>query len=83
MRQVWAPAGFARGFCSLEDDTEIQYLCTGAYNSAGEGAILWSDPAIGIEWPVKNPLLSDKDRKAPLFQQWLKTDGAQALRLLQ
>jgi dTDP-4-dehydrorhamnose 3,5-epimerase len=83
MRQVWAPAGFARGFCSLEDDTEIQYLCTGAYNSAGEGAILWSDPAIGIEWPVKNPILSEKDLRAPLFQQWLKTDGAQALRLLQ
>lgn len=79
-RQVWGPAGFARGFCSLEDDTQIQYLCTGPYNSGGEGAILWNDSAIGIEWPVTDPILSNKDSNAPSFEDWLKTSGAQALR---
>jgi dTDP-4-dehydrorhamnose 3,5-epimerase len=79
-RQIWAPAGFARGFCALEDDTQIQYLCTGTYNSQGEGAIRWNDPAIGVEWPMADPLLSKKDENAPSFQDWLKTEGAHALR---
>jgi dTDP-4-dehydrorhamnose 3,5-epimerase len=79
-RQVWAPAGFARGFCSLEDDTQIQYLCTGTYNARGEGAILWSDAALGIKWPIADPILSAKDSNAPVLNDWLKTSGAQSLR---
>src|SRR5579872_2512621 len=51
-RQVWAPAGFARGFCVLSETAEIQYKCTGIYNRTGESGILWNDPAIGIDWPV-------------------------------
>jgi dTDP-4-dehydrorhamnose 3,5-epimerase len=79
-RQVWAPAGFARGFCSLADDTQIQYLCTGTYNAHGEGTILWSDAALGIKWPVADPILSAKDSSAPVLTDWLKTSGAQSLR---
>ncbi len=63
-RQVWAPAGFARGFCALSETVEIQYKCTGIYNNKAESGILWNDPAIGIDWPVKSPILSDKDRRA-------------------
>jgi dTDP-4-dehydrorhamnose 3,5-epimerase len=70
-RQVWAPAGFARGFCVVSDHVEIQYKCTGLYNNKAESGILWNDPAIGIEWPVKDPILSDKDRKAQTLAQWL------------
>ena len=70
-RQVWAPAGFARGFCVLSELAEIQYKCTGLYNDKAESGILWNDPAIGIEWPVKDPILSDKDRKAQTLEQWL------------
>lgn len=70
-RQVWAPAGFARGFCVLSDVAEIQYKCTGLYNGKAESGIRWNDPAIGIEWPTKNPLLSDKDAKAQTLDQWL------------
>lgn len=70
-RQVWAPAGFARGFCVLSDVAEIQYKCTGLYNGKAESGIRWNDPAIGIEWPTKNPLLSDKDAKAQTLAQWL------------
>jgi len=72
-RQVWAPAGFARGFCVLSDFAEIQYKCTGIYNSKAESGILWRDPEIGIEWPVKQPVLSDKDEKAQTLAQWLQT----------
>jgi dTDP-4-dehydrorhamnose 3,5-epimerase len=79
-RQIWAPEGFARGFCSLEDDTQIQYLCTGTYNSSGEGGILWNDQVIGVEWPVADPIFSKKDEVAPSFEEWLNTKGAQALR---
>ena len=70
-KQVWAPAGFARGFCVLSDRAEIQYKCTGIYNAKGESGILWSDPQIGIEWPVPEPVLSEKDRKAQTLAQWL------------
>src|ERR1700691_582889 len=51
-RQVWAPAGFARGFCVLSEVAEIQYKCTGVYNSKAEQGILWDDPEIGIQWPL-------------------------------
>jgi len=70
-RQVWAPAGFARGFCVLSDVAEIQYKCTGIYNNKGESGILWSDPSIGIEWPLSDVQLSEKDKKAQTLDQWL------------
>jgi dTDP-4-dehydrorhamnose 3,5-epimerase len=70
-KQVWAPAGFARGFCVISDYAEIQYKCTGIYNNKAESGILWNDPSIGIAWPVKNPILSEKDRKAQTLKQWL------------
>jgi dTDP-4-dehydrorhamnose 3,5-epimerase len=70
-KQVFAPAGFARGFCVLSDVAEIQYKCTGIYNSKAEAGILWNDPQIGIAWPVKNPVLSEKDNRAQTLSQWL------------
>ncbi len=69
--QVWAPAGFARGFCVLSEFAELQYLCSGVYNSKAESGILWNDPAVGIEWPVKVPILSGKDAKAQTLSEWL------------
>jgi dTDP-4-dehydrorhamnose 3,5-epimerase len=72
-RQVWAPAGFARGFCVLSEFAEIQYKCTGIYNSRAESGIRWDDPAIGIDWPVLDPQLSEKDRKASSLTQWLES----------
>lgn len=70
--QVWAPAGFARGFCVLSDYAEIQYLTTGVYNNKGESGIRWDDPQIGIQWPVADPILSAKDREACLLSEWLQ-----------
>jgi dTDP-4-dehydrorhamnose 3,5-epimerase len=73
-RQLWAPAGFARGFCVLSDYAEIQYLCTGIYNPKAESGILWRDEQIGIEWPVKEPILSLKDDNAQDLQTWLQRE---------
>jgi dTDP-4-dehydrorhamnose 3,5-epimerase len=70
-RQVWAPAGFARGFCVLSDIAEIQYKCTGIYSNKGESGIRWDDPEIGIEWPIQDVVLSEKDRNAQTLAQWL------------
>ncbi len=79
-KQVYAPAGFARGFCVVSDHAEIQYKCTGLYNNKAESGILWNDPAIGIDWPVKDPILSDKDRKAQTLEQWLATPNSDHFR---
>jgi dTDP-4-dehydrorhamnose 3,5-epimerase len=71
-KQVWAPAGFARGFCVLSDFAEIQYKCTGIYSNKCESGVLWNDPEIGVEWPVKAPSLSQKDQNAQTLAQWLE-----------
>ena len=70
-KQIFAPARFARGFCVLSDFAEIQYKCTGIYNSKGESGIRWDDPEIGIRWPVTNPKLSKKDITAKNLMEWL------------
>jgi dTDP-4-dehydrorhamnose 3,5-epimerase len=75
-KQVWAPASFARGFCALTDGAEVQYKCTGVYNSRAESAIRWDDPDIGIEWPLRGALISEKDRNAQTFAQWLASENA-------
>lgn len=72
-KQVWAPAGFARGFCVLSDSAEIQYLCTGVYNKSGESGIAWNDPEIGVRWPATSPILSPKDQNAQSLARWLQT----------
>jgi dTDP-4-dehydrorhamnose 3,5-epimerase len=69
-RQMWAPAGFARGFCVLSDVAEIQYKCTGIYNKKAESGIRWDDPEIGIEWPLRDVSLSEKDRNAQTLAEW-------------
>ena len=72
-RQVWAPAGFARGFCALSDWAEVQYKCTAVHNPKTESGIRWNDPRIGIAWPIQSQeaILSDKDRVAQTLDQWL------------
>jgi dTDP-4-dehydrorhamnose 3,5-epimerase len=64
MRMLWVPPGFAHGFLALEDGTDLLYKCTDYYAPAQERTLLWSDPALGISWPLDGigaPLLSDKD----------------------
>lgn len=64
-RQVFVPEGFAHGFCVVSESALVVYKCTDFYDRRDEGGILWSDPGIGIEWPVPDPLLSAKDAGFP------------------
>ncbi len=66
--QLYVPEGFAHGFCVLSSEALVYYKCTEFYVPGDEGAILWSDPDVGIEWPVENPILSDKDKSHPLLR---------------
>lgn len=68
-RQLWIPPGFAHGFCVLSESAQVAYKCTGYYDPEDEIVIRWNDPRLGIEWPVKDPLLSDRDRQAPLLAE--------------
>jgi len=79
-KQIWAPPGFARGFCTLSDFAEIQYKCTGIYNNKGESGIRWDDPEIGIHWPITEVQLSEKDRKAQTLKQWLASPESENFR---
>src|SRR5690606_35750831 len=66
-KQLWVPAGFAHGFCTLVPDTIISYKVTDYYSREHDRGLLWNDPAIGIDWPVTaaGAVLSDKDGRQP------------------
>jgi dTDP-4-dehydrorhamnose 3,5-epimerase len=68
-RQIYVPPGFAHGICITSDFAEIEYKCTDYYDPSDELRIAWNDPAIGIKWPVRDPILSDKDRDAPTLAE--------------
>ena len=66
-RHFWIPEGFAHGFCVVSEFATFAYQCTDLYSPTADGSVRWDDPAIGIDWPVSGPLLSDKDARAPLL----------------
>ena len=68
-RMLWIPEGFAHGFCALSDWADVQYKVSGYWAKAEERGILWSDPALGIPWPLENPLLSEKDARLPPLER--------------
>lgn len=65
--QLWIPEGFAHGFCVLSDQAQLAYKVTAPYSGPHDGGVLWNDPAIGIVWPISDPILSDKDLTQPLL----------------
>ncbi|MDX5627797.1 MULTISPECIES: dTDP-4-dehydrorhamnose 3,5-epimerase [unclassified Brenneria] len=67
--QFWIPPGLAHGFVVLSDVADFEYKCTDYYNPANEGCLLWNDPDVGIEWPVIEPLLSEKDKLGKRFKE--------------
>lgn len=71
--QLWIPVGFAHGYCTLDDDTEVQYKVTELYSPAHERGIAWHDPELMINWPVtaESALISERDRKNPRLARQL------------
>ena len=63
--QMWIPPGFAHGFLALSDSADLMYKCTDTYRSDDDFGILWDDPRIAVQWPISDPLLSDKDKVLP------------------
>ena len=62
LRQLFIPVGFAHGFVSLSDASEVQYKCSGYYTPSAERTIRWNDPDLGIEWGLNQPFVSPKDQ---------------------
>lgn len=70
-RLLWVPPGFAHGFCVLgEELADVVYKVDGLYNPSSEGGVLWNDPELAIQWPVKDPILSSRDQGLPSFAQY-------------
>jgi dTDP-4-dehydrorhamnose 3,5-epimerase len=78
--QLWAPASFARGFCTLSDVAEVEYLTSGTYNPDAESGVRWDDPDIGIDWPIARPTLSAKDAATQSLSEWLVRPEARRFR---
>lgn len=66
-RMLYIPAGFAHGYITLTDKTEIAYLVSAFYTPGAEAGLRYDDPLIGINWPEMVQLVSEKDRKWPMF----------------
>ncbi len=64
-RQLFVPVGFAHGFCVLSDVADVAYKLTSIYDPGTEAGIRWDDPDVGVEWPVSDPQLSERDKVAP------------------
>ncbi len=64
-RQLFIPDGFGHGFCVLSDEADVDYALSSYYDPGRESGVAWDDPEIGIEWPISDPILSERDRNAP------------------
>ena len=65
---LFIPPGFAHGFAALTDDAHLVYKCTDEYDPALDAGIRWNDPDIGVNWPIDNPIVSDKDMALPYLK---------------
>lgn len=67
--QLWVPPGYAHGFCVLTQQADLHYRSTEYYDSEDEGGIIWNDPQVNIDWPIKLPLMSDRDKQLPTLSE--------------
>ncbi len=72
LRQLLIPVGFGHAFLTLSEVAEVLYKCSGYYTPAAEGSIVWDDPELAIDWPIKAPVVSAKDRAAPTLASYRK-----------
>jgi len=68
-KQIFIPRGFGHGFITLTDDVEFVYKTDNYYSAEHDASVLWSDPDIGIDWGIDNPIVSEKDKTAPLLKE--------------
>lgn len=68
-RQLFVPVGFGHGFVVLSEEADVTYLLSSTYDPATESGIAWDDPDVGVEWPVDDPLLSERDKGAPRLSE--------------
>jgi dTDP-4-dehydrorhamnose 3,5-epimerase len=66
--QLYIPEGFAHGFCVLSDRADVMYKCTDYYAPEAECGVIWNDPDIGVEWPVHDPVISERDATLPMLR---------------
>ena len=69
VRQCYVPPGFAHGFCVLSPVAQVEYKCTDFYDPGGELGVAWNDPALAIPWPVRDPILSARDKGHPTLAE--------------
>jgi dTDP-4-dehydrorhamnose 3,5-epimerase len=72
-KQCYVPPGFAHGFCVVSPSAQVEYKCTDLYDPGDERGLMWNDPALGIAWPIDQPVLSDRDRRHPPLADLLET----------
>ena len=70
-KQLYIPEGYAHGFCVMSDEADVLYKTSHVYSSAHEQGIAWNDPMLGIDWPDRSPLLSDRDHRAGSLKDYL------------
>lgn len=70
-KMIFIPRGFAHGFCTLTETSEVVYKVDNFYSKQYERGVLWNDPDLGINWPVKEPILSEKDRNNLTLKEFI------------
>ena len=68
-RQLWIPPGYAHGFVVLSDVADFEYKCTAYYDPNDEIGLIWNDPDVNIDWPIRNPILTNKDSSLPTLEE--------------
>ena len=67
-RQLYVPPGLLHGFCVLSETAQVEYKCSAVYDPSADFSVRWNDPELAIPWPIEEPILSEKDRNAPLLR---------------
>jgi dTDP-4-dehydrorhamnose 3,5-epimerase len=68
-QMLFIPKGFAHGFLTLSDTADFEYKVSNLYSPENDSGLFWNDPDVGIDWPIKNPILNDKDKKQPRLKE--------------